>query len=209
MAVLGPRFCAKAFSSCGKRGATPHRGARASHHHGLSRCGAQAPDAQAQQLWLTGPVAPRHVGSSQTRARTRVPCLGRRTLNHCATREAPWSSWSLYSLYKLGFLLLRKSREVRVTCNTQHGAQVRQELIHVYQQPLCAKLHIYKRRTCSVGSLWPVTPLVSSMGILTVLWILVETACHRQLLVDCFVAYAGLKGTKDHLSSNQERDESS
>ena len=69
-------------------GATPHRGARASHHRGLSRCRAQAPDAQAQQLWLTGLAAPRHVGSSQTRARTRVPCTGRQTLNHCATREA-------------------------------------------------------------------------------------------------------------------------
>ena len=69
-------------------GATLHHGARASHHRGLSRCGAQAPDAQAQQFWLTGPVAPRHVGSSQTRARTRVPCTGRQTLNHCATREA-------------------------------------------------------------------------------------------------------------------------
>ena len=69
-------------------GATLHRGARASHHRGLSRCGAQAPDAQAQQLWLMGLVAPRHVGSSQTRARTRVPRIGRRTPNHCATREA-------------------------------------------------------------------------------------------------------------------------
>ena len=29
-------------------GATPHRGAWASHYHGLSCCGAQAPDAQAQ-----------------------------------------------------------------------------------------------------------------------------------------------------------------
>ena len=79
-------------------GATPHRGAgtalhrgaQASHHRGPSRCGAQAPDAQAQQLWLTGPAAPWHVGSSQTRARTRVPCISRQTLNHCATREAPW-----------------------------------------------------------------------------------------------------------------------
>ena len=70
-------------------GATLHRGARASHYRGLSCCGAQAPDAQAQQLWLTGQVAPRHVGSSQTRARTRVPCTGRQTLNHCTTREAP------------------------------------------------------------------------------------------------------------------------
>ena len=72
-----------------RAGATLHRGARASHCRGLSCCGAQAPDAQAQQLWLTGPVAPRHVGSSQTRARTRVPCIGRQILNHCATREAP------------------------------------------------------------------------------------------------------------------------
>ena len=39
-------------------------------------------------MWLTGLVAPWHVGSSQTRARTRVPCIGRRILNHCATREA-------------------------------------------------------------------------------------------------------------------------
>ena len=69
-------------------GATLHRGARASHRRGLSCRGSQAPDAQAQQLWHTGLAAPRHVGSSQTRARTRVPCIGRQTLNHCATREA-------------------------------------------------------------------------------------------------------------------------
>ena len=48
MAVLGLRFCARAFSSCGKQGAALHRGVRASHYRGLSRCGAQAPDAQAQ-----------------------------------------------------------------------------------------------------------------------------------------------------------------
>ena len=36
-----------------------------------------------------GPVAPRHVGSSQTRARTHVPGIGRQTPNHCAFREAP------------------------------------------------------------------------------------------------------------------------
>ena len=69
-------------------GATLHRSVRASHYRGLSCCGAQAPDAQAQQLWLTGPASPRHAGSSQTRARTRVPCIGRQTPNHCATREA-------------------------------------------------------------------------------------------------------------------------
>ena len=51
-----------------------------------------------------GLVAPRHVGSSQTRARTRVPCIGRQTLNHCATREAHprifwgWPFWPLVSV---------------------------------------------------------------------------------------------------------------
>ena len=51
------------------------------------------------QLWLTGLVAPRHVGSSQTRARTRVPCIGRQILNHCASREAPFAY--LLSVYLL------------------------------------------------------------------------------------------------------------
>ena len=69
-------------------GAPLHRRARTSHYRGLSCCGAQAPDRQAQLLWLTGPVAPRHVGSSQTRARTRISRTGRQILNHCATREA-------------------------------------------------------------------------------------------------------------------------
>ena len=55
---------------------------------GFSSCGMQA-----QYLWRTGLVAPQHVGSSWTRARTCVPCIGRRILNHCATREAPSSSF--------------------------------------------------------------------------------------------------------------------
>ena len=83
--------------------ATLHRGAWASHYHGLSCCGAQAPDAQAQQLWVTGLFAPRHVGSSQTRARTRVPCIGRQSLNHCATREAPRSIFNCISITANGF----------------------------------------------------------------------------------------------------------
>ena len=36
-----------------------------------------------------GLVAPRHVGSSRTRAPTHVPCIGRQILNHCTTREVP------------------------------------------------------------------------------------------------------------------------
>ena len=85
---VGSSFLCEGFLQLRRAGATLHCDARASHYRGLSCCGAQAPDAQAQQLWLTGLVAPRHVGSSQTRARTRVPCIGRQVLNHCATREA-------------------------------------------------------------------------------------------------------------------------
>ena len=55
-----------------------------SRHTGFSSCGTPA-----QYLWLVGLVAPWHVGSSQTRDRTRVPCIGRQILNHCATREVP------------------------------------------------------------------------------------------------------------------------
>ena len=88
MVVLGLRFCARALSSCGKQGPLLIAVRGPSPYRGLSCCGAQAPDAQAQLLWLTGPVAPRHVGSSHTRARTRVSCIGRQTLNHCATGEA-------------------------------------------------------------------------------------------------------------------------
>ena len=62
---------------------------------GFSSSGTQAQQlwhvgsrAQAQQLWHTGLVAPQHVGSSRTRAQTRVPCIGRQIPNHCATREA-------------------------------------------------------------------------------------------------------------------------
>ena len=99
--MLGFRFCARAFSSCGEWGPlfiavhgplTIVASLVAEHRlqtRRLSSCGSRAPDVQAQQLWLTGLVVPRHVGSSQTRAGTRVPCIGRQTLNHCATREAP------------------------------------------------------------------------------------------------------------------------
>uniref|UniRef100_A0A8C6ANB5 Ribosomal protein L8 n=1 Tax=Monodon monoceros TaxID=40151 RepID=A0A8C6ANB5_MONMO len=49
-------------------------------------------------------TVPWHVGSSRTGARTRVPCIGRRTLNHCATREAPaffLTSLLEYNLFKM------------------------------------------------------------------------------------------------------------
>ena len=47
MVVLGLRFCARAFSSCGKRGPL-FIAVRGPLTIAASRCGAQAPDAQAQ-----------------------------------------------------------------------------------------------------------------------------------------------------------------
>ena len=74
-------------------------GARASHCSGFSCCGARALVTRAQYLWRTGLVALRRVGSFLTRARTRVPCVGRRILNHCATREALFVCfWSIIDL---------------------------------------------------------------------------------------------------------------
>ena len=45
---VGSSFLCEGFLQLRQVGATLHRGARASHHRGLSCCGAQAPDAQAQ-----------------------------------------------------------------------------------------------------------------------------------------------------------------
>ena len=101
LAALGLCCCTWAFSSCGERGLLFCAVCRlliavASlvAEHRLQACRLQqlwhvGSRVQAQQLWHWGLVAPRHVGSSRTRARTRVPCIGRRILNHCATREAP------------------------------------------------------------------------------------------------------------------------
>ena len=45
---VGSSFLCKGLLQLWQAGATPHRGARASHCRGLSCCGAQAPDTQAQ-----------------------------------------------------------------------------------------------------------------------------------------------------------------
>ena len=105
MAVLGLHFCVRAFSSCGKRGPlfiavrgplTIAASLVAEHRlqmRRLSSCGSQ------------GPAAPRHVGSSQTRARTRVPSIGRQILNHCTTREARLVGFLIRSRISLRSLL--------------------------------------------------------------------------------------------------------
>ena len=45
---VGSLFLCEGFLQLRQAGATLHRGAQASHCRGLSCCGAQAPDAQAQ-----------------------------------------------------------------------------------------------------------------------------------------------------------------
>ena len=41
----------------------------------------------AQWLWHKGLTALQHVGSSQIKGQTHVPCMGRQILNHWTTRE--------------------------------------------------------------------------------------------------------------------------
>ena len=48
LAVLGLRFCARAFSSCGKRGPLFIAVRGPLHYRSFCCCGAQAPDVQAQ-----------------------------------------------------------------------------------------------------------------------------------------------------------------
>ena len=55
--------------------------------------------AQAQQLWCTGLVTPRHAGSSQTRDRICVPCIGRQILNHCTT-------WEVHKYFRLKIIFV-------------------------------------------------------------------------------------------------------
>ena len=92
------------FLQLRQAGATFSCSPQASHCGGFSCCGAQAlgvwasvvvarglhqlwlagSRVQAQQLWPMGLVALWHVGSSRTKARTCVPCIGRQILKTTA-----------------------------------------------------------------------------------------------------------------------------
>ena len=51
--------------------------------------------AQAQQSWCTSFVAPRRVGSSQTRDQTDIPCIGGQILNYWTARKVPSTTHTL------------------------------------------------------------------------------------------------------------------
>ena len=88
LAILGLHCCMRALSSCGERGllfVAVHRlriavASLVAEHRLWTR----------RPTWprLTGPAAPWHAGSSRIGTRTHIPCIGRQTPNHCATREA-------------------------------------------------------------------------------------------------------------------------
>ena len=148
---VGSSCLCKGFLQLRRAGATLHHGARASHYCGLSCCGAQAPDVQAQQLWLTGLVAPWHVGSSQTRARNHVPCIGRRTLNHCATREAP-SYFYLFIYLFLAVLGLRVCARALSSCGERVPLLIAVRRPLTVMASLVAEHSLQTRRLSSCGS---------------------------------------------------------
>ena len=79
----------EAFSSCSEQGLLASCRVQASHCGGFSCCRPWALGLWAQWLWHTGSVAPWHVGSSWTRDRTYVPCIGNWLLNHWTTMKVP------------------------------------------------------------------------------------------------------------------------
>ena len=86
-AVLGLRCC-RGLSLGGWAGLLC-RGARTPPCSSLSLCRVRAPGAWACEVVAHRLGAPRHVGSSQTRDGTYVPCIGRWILSHWTTREVP------------------------------------------------------------------------------------------------------------------------
>ena len=72
-----------------------------SRAHRLSSCGSQ-------YLWHTGLAALRHLGSSWTRDRTHVSCIGRQILYHWTTREAPSSIFFFLNNIKLDSVVFLK-----------------------------------------------------------------------------------------------------
>ena len=94
-ACTGSSLLQAGFLQRWRVGATLCCGVQASHGSGFSCCRAQALGTQASVVathrlsscgtWAF--VAPRHMESSGTRDRTHVPCIGRRILTHCTTRE--------------------------------------------------------------------------------------------------------------------------
>ena len=77
------------------------------------RCGSQAQSAGSVS-WCSGWAAPRQVGSSWTRVRTRVSCTGRWILYHWATRVAPPRYFKTFLLLKIW--KIKSIQRVKIIC---------------------------------------------------------------------------------------------
>jgi len=127
------------------------RGARALGCSGFSSCSVKAQQlwfpghrAQAQHSWVMGLVAPRHVGSSQTRDRTHVSSISRQVLYLWATREA--LAWLFRcntrqfmqekKLIKLDFTTIKNFCSAKDSIKKMRSYKLRQDI---------CKKHIWKR----------------------------------------------------------------
>ena len=83
LAVLGLRCCLRVLSSCGERELLTSEASPVEEHRlctsRLQQLQLSGSEAQGQQLWCVSLAAPRHVGSSQIKDQTGVPCIARRT----------------------------------------------------------------------------------------------------------------------------------
>ena len=88
----GSSWLCASFLQLQRAGTALHCSTRVSHCCGFSCCRAQALEhslrAWAQYLWHMGVVDPWHAGSSRTRDRTHVSCIGRQILNPWTTGKA-------------------------------------------------------------------------------------------------------------------------
>ena len=92
LAIVGLHCCTLAFSSCREWGLLFSCGTQASHCSGFSCCGGQTLGMLASVVVAYGLVALQHVGYSQTRDGTCVPCIGRQILYHWTTSKVPRSA---------------------------------------------------------------------------------------------------------------------
>ena len=87
LAAVGLCCCKQSFPSCSEWGLVSNCGVPASRCSGFPCRRAPALCEQASRVWAHGLSCPAAYGSSQTRGKTCVPCLGRRILYHWTTSE--------------------------------------------------------------------------------------------------------------------------
>ena len=96
LVALGLQSCRQAFSGCRELGLSP-----VAMHRLLNEVSSLIVECRLyahrfQQLQHLGLVVPWHVGFSQTRDGTHVPCIGRGIPIHCTTREVPFCGFPIF-----------------------------------------------------------------------------------------------------------------